>query len=86
MHFDRLDEIYAMVKSNWQFEKVFLTGLTGVHDWSDRFAQFVQQTLTYANFGWQQLLSTLLMKNVLRYGREKIYLHSMYEEASTIFL
>ena len=29
MHFDRLDEIYAMVKSNCQFDKVVHTGLTG---------------------------------------------------------
>ena len=69
MHFDHLDEIYAMVKSNLQFDKLVLTGLTGLHDRSDQFAQIVQQTLTYANFGCQQLLSTLLMKNVLRYGR-----------------
>jgi hypothetical protein len=30
MHFDRLDEIYAMVKYNWHFEHFGLTGLTGV--------------------------------------------------------
>jgi hypothetical protein len=38
MHFDRLDEIYAMVKSNWHFEHFGLTGLTGVgerSDWSE---------------------------------------------------
>ena len=28
MHFDRLDEIYAMVKSNLYFDKVTLTGQT----------------------------------------------------------
>ena len=27
MHFDRLDEIYAMVQSNWQFDKVTQTDL-----------------------------------------------------------
>jgi hypothetical protein len=36
MHFDRLDEIYAMVKSNWYFEHFGLTGLTGVGERSDR--------------------------------------------------
>ena len=30
MHFDRLDESYAMVKSNLNFGKVTLTGLTGL--------------------------------------------------------
>jgi hypothetical protein len=30
MHFDHLDEIYTMVKSNWHFEHFGLTGLTGV--------------------------------------------------------
>ena len=29
MHFDRLDDIYAMVESNWHFDKVTQTGLTG---------------------------------------------------------
>jgi len=44
MHFDHLDEIYAMVKSNLQFNKLVLTGLTGLHNRSDRSAQIVQQT------------------------------------------
>ena len=44
MHFDRLDEIYAMVQSNWHFDNVTQTGLTGLLDRSDRFAQIVQQT------------------------------------------
>jgi hypothetical protein len=35
MHFDRLDEIYAMVKSIWHFENFGLTGLTGVCQRSD---------------------------------------------------
>ena len=30
MHFDRLDESYTMVKSNLNFGKVTLTGLTGL--------------------------------------------------------
>jgi hypothetical protein len=37
MHFDLLNEIYTMVKSNWNFEHFGLTGLTGVgqrSDWS----------------------------------------------------
>jgi hypothetical protein len=29
MHFDRLNEIYAIVKSNWHFEHFGLTSLTG---------------------------------------------------------
>ena len=44
MYFDHLDEIYAMVKSNLQYDKLVLTGLTGFHDRSDRSAQIVQQT------------------------------------------
>jgi hypothetical protein len=36
MHFDRLDDIYEMVKSNWHFEHFGLTGLTGVGQRSDR--------------------------------------------------
>jgi hypothetical protein len=36
IHFDRLDEIYAMVKSNWNFEQFGLTSLTGVDQRSDR--------------------------------------------------
>ena len=35
-----------MVKSNCQFDKVVLTGLTGLDDMFDRSAQIVQQTLT----------------------------------------
>ena len=30
MHFDRLDESYAMMRSNLNFGKVTLTGLTGL--------------------------------------------------------
>ena len=44
MHFDRLDEIYAMVQSNWHFDNVTQTGLTGLQDQSDQFARIVQQT------------------------------------------
>ena len=29
MHFDRLDEIYAIVQSNWQFDKANQSSLTG---------------------------------------------------------
>ena len=57
MHFDHLDKIYTMVKSDLQFDKVALTGLTSLHDQSDWFAQFVEQTLTCANFGHQQMES-----------------------------
>jgi len=32
MHFDCLDEIYAMVQSNLQFDKLVYTGLTGSYD------------------------------------------------------
>ena len=39
MHFDLLDEIYAMVQSNWQFDNITQIGLTGLHDMSDQFAQ-----------------------------------------------
>ena len=46
MNFDRLIDIYAMVKSNGQFDKIILTGLTGFHERSDQSAQIVQQTLT----------------------------------------
>ena len=41
MHIDHLDEIYTMVKSNWQFDKLFLTGLYKRSDWS---SQIVQKT------------------------------------------
>ena len=44
MHLDHLDEIYAMVKSNLQFDKLVLTVLTGLHDRSDQSAQIIQQT------------------------------------------
>ena len=30
MHFDHLDESYAMVKSNLNFGKIIMTGLTGL--------------------------------------------------------
>jgi hypothetical protein len=36
MHFDLLDEIYAMVKSNWHFEHFGPVGLTGGGDRSDQ--------------------------------------------------
>ena len=39
MHFDRLDEIYAMVQSNWHFDNLTHTDLTGLYNWFDRFAQ-----------------------------------------------
>ena len=45
MNFDRLDEIYTMVKSNRQFDKIILTDLTSLDDRSNRSAQIVQQTL-----------------------------------------
>ena len=41
MYFDRLDEIYAMVQSNLQFDKLVWTGLTGLEERSDRSAQIV---------------------------------------------
>ena len=44
MHFDCLNEIYVVVKSNLQYDKLVLTDLTGFHDRSDRSAQIVQQT------------------------------------------
>ena len=62
MHFDQLDEIYAMVKSNFQFYNVIKTGMIGLHDRSVRFAQIVQQTLTCANFGYQQTITGVTCK------------------------
>jgi hypothetical protein len=62
MHFDQLDEIYAMVKSNLQFYNVIKTGMTGLHDRSVRFAQIVQQTLTCANFGYQHTVMGVTCK------------------------
>ena len=44
MNFDHLDEIYAMVNSNLQFDKLVLTSLTDLYDRSDRSAQIIQQT------------------------------------------
>ena len=44
MHFDSLDEIYAMVQSNWHFDNFTLTGLIGLQDQSNQVAQIVQQT------------------------------------------
>ena len=41
MHFNRLDEIYAMVQFNWYFDIVTQTGLTGLYDRPDQFAQIV---------------------------------------------
>ena len=41
MHFDRLDEIYAMMQSNLQFDKLVLISL---HNRFDRSVQIVQQT------------------------------------------
>ena len=43
MHFDRLDDIYAMVESNWQFDNFIQTSLTDLYVRPDRFAQIVQQ-------------------------------------------
>jgi len=51
MHFDRLDEIYAMVQSNLQFDKLVYTGLTGLKERSDRSPQIVQKTLTVPILG-----------------------------------
>ena len=51
MHFDRIDEICAMVKSNLQFDKLILTSLTGLHDRFDRSAQIIQQTSCVPIFG-----------------------------------
>jgi len=39
MHFNRLDEIYAMVQSKWYFHNLIQTGLIGFYNQSDRFAQ-----------------------------------------------
>ena len=44
MYFDCLDEIYAIVQSNWHFHIVTQIGLTSLHDRSDLFAQIVQHT------------------------------------------
>ena len=63
MHFDHLDEIYAMVQYNWQFDNVTQTGLNGLHGRSDWFAQIVQQTLAFANFGCQQYQIDLMKPN-----------------------
>jgi len=52
--FRSYDEIYAMVKPNWQFDNVTQTGRTGLYDLSDRLTQIVQQTSIFANFGCQQ--------------------------------
>ena len=39
MHFDRLNEIYAMLQSNWHFDKLTQIGLTSLYNQPDRFAQ-----------------------------------------------
>jgi hypothetical protein len=44
MHFDRLDEIYVMEKSNSQFDKVVLSSLNSLYDRSDRFAQIASKS------------------------------------------
>ena len=61
MYFDHLDEIYGMMKSNWQFDKV-------VH-WSDRFIQQVwlvcsecPANLNCGNFGCQRMPPCFLVK------------------------
>ena len=54
MHFDRLDESYAMVKSNLHFDKITLTGLIGLAYPSDRYAQS-------CNSGRQQWTLIMLM-------------------------
>ena len=55
MHFDRLDEGYAMVKSNLNFGKVTLTGLTGMHTGQTG-------TPSHANFGHQHMSPYFLAK------------------------
>ena len=45
MHFDCLNKIYAMVQSNWQFDKLVWIGLISLYERSDRSAQIVQKTL-----------------------------------------
>ena len=42
MHFDRLDEMYTMVKSILHCEQIHQTGLTGLRKRSDRFPQLCQ--------------------------------------------
>ena len=44
MHFNCLDESYAMVKSNLYFDKITLTGLTGTHSLANSGGQ--QKTTT----------------------------------------
>ena len=56
MHFDCLDEIYAMVQSNWHFHIVTQIGLTSLHDRSDRFAQIVQHTQYLPILGVNKLI------------------------------
>jgi hypothetical protein len=43
MHFDCLDETYAMVKSNWHFEHNGLTGLTSVGERLDWWSRLLNQ-------------------------------------------
>ena len=51
MHFDCLDEIYAMVQSNLQFDKLVYTGLTGSYERSDRSVQIAQKILVVPILG-----------------------------------
>ena len=74
MYFDRLNEIYTMVHFNWHFDNITQTGLTGLYDRSDRFAQIVQQTRYLPILGvnssvpeelsWN-LISILAMNNLM---------------------
>ena len=66
MHFDRLDETYAMIQSNWHFDIVTQTGLTGLHDRFDWFAQIVRQTSVFANYWCQQLPKKYLWRSQKR--------------------
>ena len=47
MHFDRINEGYTIVKSNWRFDKVTKTGLDLFGNWS------VPKNLHGANFSCQ---------------------------------
>ena len=51
MHFDRLDEIYAVAQSNLQFDKLVYTGLTGSCERSDRSVQIAPKTLVVPILG-----------------------------------
>ena len=51
MYFDRLNEIYVMVQSNFQFDKLVKTSLTGSYERSDRSVQIAQKTLVVPILG-----------------------------------